>query len=102
MYSIQYLPLAKNDIAGIIAYIAATLKAPGAALDLLDSFDAAISGLREFPYAHRVYLPLRQLDGEYRMLPVKNYAVFYVVLEPQRTVEIRRILYAGMDVGKTF
>ena len=44
-----------------------------------------------------------ELDGElyaaeYRMLPVKNYLVFYVVTE--HDVEIHRIVYSKMDITK--
>ena len=40
----------------------------------------------------------RQIETEYRALPVKNYLVFYVVKEDE--VEIHRIVYAKMDLGK--
>ena len=100
MYEIVYLPIAKQDIIDIILYISDQLNAPKAAMDLLDAFDHSISLLSEFPYAHKIYRPLRALEVEYRMLPVKNYAVFYTIREQKKVVEIHRVIYARMDLTK--
>lgn len=98
MYEIRYLPLATKDLADITSYIAGHLKAPKAAMDLLNALDESISRLEHFPFSCRVYQPIKALEPEYRLLPVKNYAVFYVVKE--QTVEIHRIVYAKMDLTK--
>ncbi|MCM0760991.1 type II toxin-antitoxin system RelE/ParE family toxin [Sporomusa sphaeroides] len=98
MYDIRYLPLARKDLTAITTYIADQLNAPQAAMNLLDSLDEAISRLRLFPYSCKVYQPVKALNSEYRLLPVKNYAVFYVVKE--QFVEIHRIVYAKMDLRK--
>ncbi|MDI6602216.1 MAG: type II toxin-antitoxin system RelE/ParE family toxin, partial [Thermoanaerobacteraceae bacterium] len=45
-----------------------------------------------------VYYPEKSLENEYRVLPVKNYLVFYVVKE--QVVEIHRVIYAKMDLSK--
>jgi len=98
MHKLRYLPLAQKDLRNIISYIADTLKAPKAAMDLVDALDHSISCLAQFPYSCRVYQPIEPLEDEYRILPVKNYLVFYVVSE--HDVEIRRIIYAKMDIAK--
>ena len=98
MYEIAYLPIARQDVAEIVLYIADQLKAPTAAMDLLDALDYSISLLHEFPYAHGAFRPVRPLGAEYRLLPVRNYAVFYVVREQEKLVEIHRVLYARMDL----
>ena len=97
MYEIRYIPLARKELADIINYIAEQLKAPKAALGLLAALDEAISRLEQFPYSCRVYQPLKELNDEYRLLPVRNYAVFYVV--KAQVVEIHRIVYARMDLS---
>ena len=96
MYKLKYLPLAQKDLKDITSYIADNLKAPKAAMDLVDDLDHSIRRLQQFPFSCRVYQPIEPLDDEYRMLPVKNYLVFYVVTEHE--VEIRRIVYAKMDI----
>jgi toxin ParE1/3/4 len=98
MYEIRYLPLAMKDLTDITTYIADHSKAPKAAMDLLNDLDKSISRLEQFPYSCRVYQPIRELENEYRLLPVKNYAVFYVVKE--KVVEIHRVVYAKMDLTR--
>lgn len=98
MYEIKYLSLARNDIISIVNYIADHLKVPKAAIDLLDALNESILRLEQFPYSYKVYQPIKGLVHEYRLLPVKNYAVFYEVKE--QVVEIHRIVYAKMDLTK--
>jgi|SRR5699024_2928276 len=100
MYKLQYLPLAQQDLRNITFYISDTLKNPLAAIQLVDAFDHSISKLQEFPYAHKVYQTVEMLEKEYRILPVKNYLVFYVVTE--REIEIHRIVYAKRNLDRLF
>lgn len=100
MYNLSYLPVASQDISNAALYIAETLCAPKAALDLLDALDEAISHLMEFPYSCRVYQPVKPLKQEYRILNVKNYAVLYTVNEQKKLVEIYRVIYARRDLDK--
>ena len=96
MHKLKYLPLAQKDLVDIIDYIADNLKAPKAAMDLIDALDSSIRLLQQFPYSYKVYQPIQPLETEYRILPVKNYLVFYVVTED--LVEIHRIIYSKMDI----
>ena len=98
MYRIEYLPLAKKDIGEIMVYIADTLESPKVAMELLNSFDKSISKLERFPYMCKVYHTVKPMENEYRLLPVKNYGVFYIVKE--NTLEIHRIVYAKMDLHR--
>ncbi len=98
MPKIKYLPLALKDLRDITDYITDTLKAQKAATDLVDVLDNSISRLQQFLYSCKVYQPIQSLEAEYRMLPVKNYLVFYVVTEHE--VEIHRIIYAKMNLEK--
>jgi len=98
MYEIRYLALARKDLNGITTYFADNLKAPQAAMDLLDTLNESISRLEQFPYSSKVYQPITALDNEYRLLPVKNFVVFYVVKE--HVVDIYRVVYAKMDLSK--
>ncbi len=96
MYKLNYLPIAQKDLKNIINYIANHLKAPQAALNLVTTFDNSISRLQQFPYSCQVYQTVKPLKAEYRMLPVKNYLIFYVVAEGE--IEIHRIIYAKRDL----
>jgi toxin ParE1/3/4 len=101
MYELVYLPVAGEDITDIVLYIADRLKAPKAAMELLDELDNSIALLGDFPYAHRIFHTIKPLKEEYRMVPVKNHAVFYVVREKEKIVEIHRVVYAKMDLLNT-
>lgn len=99
MYDILYLPLAEADLIGILSYISDHLKAPKAAMNLLDKLDTSILSLKEFPYAYPLFRPINPLHKEFRILTVNNYAVFYTVREPEHKVEIYRVIYAGRDLS---
>ncbi|TCP29046.1 plasmid stabilization system protein ParE [Scopulibacillus darangshiensis] len=90
-----YLHLAQKDLQDITAYIAETLKAPKAAMDLIDALDNSIKWLQEYPYSCKLYRAIESIETEYRIMTIKNYLVFYVVTEHE--VEIHRIIYAKMD-----
>lgn len=95
MHKIVYLPLAESDLLEALDYIANTLGAPKAARDLLNEFDATVNRLAEFPYAYALYRTDRPMHDEIRMVPVKNYVLYYAVY-PDR-VEIRRFLHGRRD-----
>ncbi|MGG6310356.1 type II toxin-antitoxin system RelE/ParE family toxin [Paenibacillus macerans] len=88
-YTINYLPVAEQDLTEIIQYI--MLDDPSAAHNMLNRFDEAISVLEFFPNSGSVPNDLRLQSLNYRMLIVENYLVFYTIIED--TVEFRRILH---------
>lgn len=100
MYKLSYLPLANRDISDAVNHIAEAFAAPKAAFDLLNALDESISRLKEFPYSCRVYRPVKPLAQEYRIITVRNYAVFYTVNEQEKLVEIYRVIYAKRDLEK--
>ena len=95
---IVYLPSFQQDIDSITDYITYTLEAPKAASNLLDELEKSIKDLKMFPLAHRLYRPIKPILTEYRVLTVKNYLVFYVVLE--ETIEIHRIIYKKRNLSQ--
>ncbi len=96
MYELKYLPLAIKDLHGIIDYITNILKAPESAGNLLDYLEISISRLRQFPFAFKIYQSAEPLKTEYRMLPIKNYFVFYVVIG--NIAEIHRIINGRINL----
>ena len=97
MYKIAYLPLALHDLLSIVKYIKEKLHNPQAAEDLAEEIVAKIENLKDFPYANRVYLPLKELKQEYRRMVVKNYLIFYWVDEENKTVTVARVIYSRRD-----
>ena len=97
-YEIKYIDAALKDLEGITDYITNTLHASQAALDFIDEPDKTVEHLKQFPYAYKLYSCDRPLLLEYRVLPIKNYLLFYVVME--NTVEIHRVIYSKRDNRK--
>jgi toxin ParE1/3/4 len=88
-YSIQYLPIAQQDLIDIRNYI--NQDNPVAALKLINDFDEAIAKLEDFPLLGVTPKDLRLKSLNYRMLVVDSYLVFYVFKDEM--VEIRRIIH---------
>lgn len=98
MYKLKYLPLAQQDLINIVSYISDILNNHEAALKLVNSLDNSISRLIDFPYSCKMYKSDESFNEEYRILPVKNYLVFYVVKGNE--IEIHRILYSKINIDK--
>ena len=98
MYKIRYLPIAQKDLWNITEYILDNLKSPKAAMDFIYILDKSILRLKQYPYSCKSYQPQEPLEVEYRFLTVKNYLVFFIVIE--NIVEIHRIIYAKMNLEK--
>lgn len=99
MYTIEYLPAAKQDLLDIARYIAGDIASPAAAERITTDIVAAIDSLAAFPYRRPVYIPLRPLKHEMRSIASGNYLAFYWVSEESQTVTIARVLYARADVS---
>ena len=95
---IKYLPSFQQELDAVVDYISLTLEAPRAALNLVNKLDTEIKRLKEFPNAHRLYRPIKPIKTQYRILTVKNYLVFYVVLE--KHIEIHRIIYNKRNLSQ--
>ena len=103
-YEIEYLPVADQDLAELVTYIAVDLAAPQAAANLLEKIDQAIKSLETFPYAHAVYQPAGvqtpTMPFEFRTLVVNSYLVFYYITE--NIVTIARVIYSSRDIQNVF
>lgn len=94
MYSVRYLPIARQDMIDIVGYIARELKNPQAAEKLAEEMIKAIELTRDFPHANPIYHPIRRLGLEYRRIFVGNYTIFYTVDDLKRVVTVSRVLYS--------
>ena len=92
------MPTARQQLMNAVLYIAEELSAPDTAASLLDEVDDQVSKLSEFPYRHRIYPLMFAMKHEIRFFPVKNYSVFYVIREEEKTVEIWRFLHQRQQV----
>jgi len=99
-YIVRYLPLFYEDFAEKVRYIREELHNDKAADDLIDDVESAI--LKRLPAAESFepYPSRRDRKYPYYRIYVRNYTVYYVVIDdegPQKIMEVRRFLYNRQD-----
>lgn len=102
-YALRYLPLFYDDFSEIVDYISKELKNPQAALELIDLVEEAITKRRENAEAFGSFHTKRERRYPYYRINVKNFTVFYVIIDdqgPQKIMEVRRILYSMRNLEK--
>ena len=92
-----YLPLFEEDLAAAKNYIANTLKNPTAALRLIEETEKKILKRLDNPLAFEAYNSARNRSHPYYRIYVKNFTVFYVVID--NVMEVRRFIYNKRDLS---
>ena len=102
-YKLRYLPLFYKDLEEKIVYIAEELHNEKAANDLLDEVEAAILERQSVAESFDPYRSLRERRYPYYRIYVKNFVVYYVVINDEgvdKIMEVRRFLYNKQDVKR--
>lgn len=97
-YELRILPLFEEDLNGILDYLCDELQNPIAAEAMVDAVEKAIQERLSCPEAFAPYPTARERRYPYYWLPVKNYTIFYVVVD--NVMEVRRILYSRRDMER--
>ena len=90
-YELRILPLFEEDLNEIVDYITYRLRNPVAANTLIDAVEAAIYKRLPFAESFEQYTSNRERRYPYYRIQVKNFTIFYVVID--NVMEVRRILY---------
>lgn len=90
-YKLRFLPQFAEDLNEIVDYICLELQNPAAAEHLVDLIQKAIKERTTCATAFEPYHSIRERQHPYYRIYVKNYTVFYVVIDD--VMEVRRILY---------
>ena len=96
-YTIQYSASANKDIDKALDYILLDLKNPLAALHLQKLEQASAENLIYFPHKYPLIDDLMLTPYKIRFLPIKNYLLFYTIIEETKTIYIVRFLYSRSD-----
>jgi addiction module RelE/StbE family toxin len=96
-YEIVITGPADADISDIALYISNELHSPQAAVNLLDDIDRHILDLEHMPKKYALVQDERLSDQRIRIIPVKNYLVFYSINDNSKTITIIRVLYNKRD-----
>lgn len=99
-YQLRYLPIFFEDVKEIVLYIRNELSNEKAANDLIDAVENAI--LQRLPVCESFepYYSKRERKYSYYRIYVKNYVVYYVVIDDEgrdKIMEVRRMLYNRQD-----
>jgi toxin ParE1/3/4 len=97
MYFVNITDAAEQDILYTVNYISDVLKAPAAANNLLDEIEKYEKILEEtpniYPFVPDEYLAEKGI----KFVMVKNYMLFFIVGEDEKTVYVIRFLYGRRD-----
>jgi len=96
-YKVEVSELAENDLRDIVRYVSSQLAAPMTALNMLETIENALLGLRDMPYGFSAVRDEQLASMGYHRLDIKNYTAFYTIDEKQKAVYVVRILYARRD-----
>ena len=89
-YEVVITPSAQRDLTEIKSYFTNVLKT--SSNSIFEKFLEQVKILKAHPFTYRVHQdPLLKLVG-YRIIPIENYLMFYVV--KGNVVQIHRFLYA--------
>ncbi|MFB6468533.1 type II toxin-antitoxin system RelE/ParE family toxin [Cytobacillus sp. Hz8] len=96
-YVVKITTHAQEQMQEITHYIASELKAPDAALRLLDALENAISSLSEFP--QRITLTEEEPWHIYgiRKMPVKNFLVYFWIDKNHFKVQVTAVVYGKRE-----
>ncbi len=97
-FKLRFLPLFENDLNMIVDYISVQLQNPEAANRLIDDIEKAVYDRLENPLSFEPYHSLTDHPYPYYYIRVRNYLVFYVVIDD--VMEVRRIVYGRRDMSK--
>ncbi len=95
-YRLSILPLFEDDLNKIVDYISIVLKNPFAANKLVDDIENAIRKRLDMPLSFAEYQSRKHRTNKYYRINVKNYSIFYVVIDD--IMEVHRIIYNKRDI----
>lgn len=97
-WEVVYTEQAARDLRGIHEYIAFSLLEPEIAKNQTRRILDAAAKLNEMPMRCPLYEKEPWHSKGLRVLPVDHYLVFYLPIEPSKTVAIIRIMYGGRNL----
>ena len=96
-YKVITLQHAKKELVEIQQYITEELQSPQAAFDFVDDIEEQILNLEHMPKRFALVDDERLASKGVRLIPVKNFLIFYVVDEEAKTVNIVSVMYGKRD-----
>lgn len=98
-YEIIMTEDATADLFGLRDYIVCVLCAPDTALAYIKIIRSEIDKLSKAPKIHKIVSEEPWNSREIRRMNVRNFAIFYKILEDERRVYILNIIYKKRDLS---
>ena len=95
-FKLSYLPQFEQDLSEVSDYIVNKLNNPAAALRLINETEIAIKKRLDNPLEFRPYKSKRTRVNDYYRINIKNYSIFYVILDD--VMEVRRFVYSKRNL----
>lgn len=95
-YKLSVLPMFEEDLNEIVDYITNELANPDVALRLVDDIEIGIHTRLDAPLAFAPYKSAKERPYPYYRINVRNFSVFYVVIDD--VMEVRRVMYSRRDI----
>ncbi len=96
-YKLRFLPIFYKDLSSVVSYIAKDLNSPLTALKFIDNVEKAINNRLVAPEAFEQYKSTKNRKYPYYKIKIKNYIVFYVVIDDY--MEVRRLIYSKRNLS---
>lgn len=96
-YVVKITSQAEEQIQEIIYYIIRELKAPDAAIHLLDALEDSFASLTQFPQRVALIDEEPWHTNEIHRLPVKNFLIYFWIDEDNMRVQITAVIYKKRD-----
>ena len=96
-YTVKITSQAEEQIQEIIFYITHELKAPSAALHLLDALENSIASLSHHPQRMTLISEEPWHTKGIRRLPVKNFLIYFWIDDTNMKVQVTAVIYGKRD-----
>lgn len=93
-YTVRLLPIAEEDLDGIVSYIAADR--PASAYRFIETIEKSLQRLSSHPHLGKVPDDEKLSAMGYRFLILDNYLIFYTIRP--KTVLVHRIIHGARDI----
>ena len=93
MYRLRFSKLYKSDLDSSYNYIKNKLEAPMAADNLIKEILEKLNKIKENPNIRPLVQDKYLASFGYRLINVKNYAIFYIIDNDNKHIKIIRFLY---------
>ncbi|MGY3725536.1 addiction module toxin, RelE/StbE family [Granulicatella balaenopterae] len=96
-YEIKITRQAKEQLVSIKKYIVNTLKAPKTAKNIIRQLRNGMDSLTTMPERYKIINESPYSDYGIRKMRIKNYYIYYVIIQPEKRIDILAVIYVKRE-----